>query len=274
MSDPMTNLEIEDVLSSIRRLVSEETRLPTRSEARPAPEVVPGKLVLTPALRVVPKEAPPDLPEATEPTGDDAPASVQGLNVLAPGNSAALVAEVLEQAVTHEAAAAVVEATLAIRPDQWEPDGSEMPPAEWAVDWSAEGEPPFASVRGQAPVADDAVSDPSVDADGPAVAPAWPSYEPFFDETAEPSVPLQEPSPAERMTETHPQTLDAGQDPDLGELLDDPAPDYIDAEALRDMIRDILRQELQGPLGERITRNVRKLVRAEIHRALATRDFD
>jgi cell pole-organizing protein PopZ len=184
------------------------------------------------------------------------------------------VAEVLEQAVTHEAAAAVVEATLAIRPDQWEPDGSEMPPAEWAVDWSAEGEPPFASVRGQAPVTEDAVSDPSGGADGPAVAPAWPSYEPFFDETAEPTVPLQEPSPAEGTTQTHPQTLDAGQDPDLGELLDDPTSDYIDAEALRDMIRDILRQELQGPLGERITRNVRKLVRAEIHRALATRDFD
>ncbi len=40
-------------------------------------------------------------------------------------------------------------------------------------------------------------------------------------------------------------------------------------EALRDVITDLIRQELQGALGERITRNVRKLVRSEINRALA-----
>jgi cell pole-organizing protein PopZ len=274
MSDPMTNLEIEDVLSSIRRLVSEETRLPIRSEIRPAPEVVPGKLVLTPALRVVPRDAPADRIEATEPIGDDPAAILPGTAAPAPGPSAALVAEVLEQAVTHEAAAAVVEATLAIRPDQWEPDGSEMPPAEWAVDWSAEGEPPFASVRAQAQVAEYSTTVAPVDTTGPAVAPVWPSYEPFFDEAAEPTMPLDEPPAAGRTPDTEALALEAEQDPDLGELLDDSAPDYIDAEALRDMIRDILRQELQGPLGERITRNVRKLVRAEIHRALATRDFD
>lgn len=49
---------------------------------------------------------------------------------------------------------------------------------------------------------------------------------------------------------------------------------YLDEDTLRDMVSDIVRQELQGALGERITRNVRKLVRREIHRALASRDFD
>ena len=39
-------------------------------------------------------------------------------------------------------------------------------------------------------------------------------------------------------------------------------------------VRDIIREELQGALGERITRNVRKLVRAEIARAMAVRDFE
>ena len=43
---------------------------------------------------------------------------------------------------------------------------------------------------------------------------------------------------------------------------------------LRDIVRDMIRDELQGNLGERITRNVRKLVRAEINRALASRDFE
>ncbi len=48
----------------------------------------------------------------------------------------------------------------------------------------------------------------------------------------------------------------------------------IDEEALRDMVVDIVREELQGALGERITRNVRRLVRREIHRALASQELD
>ena len=45
MSEPMSSLEIEDVLASIRRLVSDDLR--------PANRVLAGKLMLTPALRVV-----------------------------------------------------------------------------------------------------------------------------------------------------------------------------------------------------------------------------
>lgn len=48
----------------------------------------------------------------------------------------------------------------------------------------------------------------------------------------------------------------------------------IDEETLRDMVAMLVREELQGALGERITRNVRKLVRREIHRVLASRDFE
>lgn len=58
----------------------------------------------------------------------------------------------------------------------------------------------------------------------------------------------------------------------LNDLLQDEA--VIDEDTLRDMVADIVRQELQGALGERITRNVRKLVRREIHRALMSRDFE
>lgn len=43
----------------------------------------------------------------------------------------------------------------------------------------------------------------------------------------------------------------------------------IDREVLRRLIGEVLREELQGALGERMTRNVKKLVRAEIRRALA-----
>lgn len=48
----------------------------------------------------------------------------------------------------------------------------------------------------------------------------------------------------------------------------------LDEDALRDMVGEIVRQELQGALGERITRNVRKLVRREIHRALMSQGLD
>jgi hypothetical protein len=49
---------------------------------------------------------------------------------------------------------------------------------------------------------------------------------------------------------------------------------FLSEDLLRDIVRDMIRDELQGSLGERITRNVRKLVRAEINRALASRDFE
>ncbi len=48
----------------------------------------------------------------------------------------------------------------------------------------------------------------------------------------------------------------------------------IDEAMLRELVADIVRQELMGALGERITRNVRKLVRREIHRAMSAQDFE
>ena len=57
----------------------------------------------------------------------------------------------------------------------------------------------------------------------------------------------------------------------LGGIAADEA--VMDEESLRELVTDIVREELQGALGERITRNVRKLVRREIHRALAVQDL-
>lgn len=47
----------------------------------------------------------------------------------------------------------------------------------------------------------------------------------------------------------------------------------LDDAALRALVSDIVREELQGVLGERITRNVRKLVRREIHRLMLSQDL-
>ncbi|MEM9579598.1 MAG: hypothetical protein AAF891_02845 [Pseudomonadota bacterium] len=60
----------------------------------------------------------------------------------------------------------------------------------------------------------------------------------------------------------------------LPQDLDSEAAPLIDEDVLRDMVAEIVRQELQGPLGERITRNVRKLVRREIYRAMAANELD
>jgi hypothetical protein len=77
-------------------------------------------------------------------------------------------------------------------------------------------------------------------------------------------------------------------DNQAGEILDDTIADrdiltaepagfapgmMMDEDTLRDMISDIVRQELQGDLGEKITRNVRKLVRREIHRTMVSNEL-
>ena len=48
----------------------------------------------------------------------------------------------------------------------------------------------------------------------------------------------------------------------------------LDEAALQEIIRQLIREELKGVLGERITQSVRKLVRAEINRALAAHALD
>lgn len=81
--------------------------------------------------------------------------------------------------------------------------------------------------------------------------------------------PTIEPIPADDATDPQPAREFAPKDDFFVE-----AESVIDEDMLRDLVSDIVRRELQGSLGERITRNVRKLVRREIHRALSARDLD
>ncbi|MEP4639314.1 MAG: hypothetical protein ABJZ83_13155, partial [Yoonia sp.] len=46
----------------------------------------------------------------------------------------------------------------------------------------------------------------------------------------------------------------------------------VDPDALRALVGEMIREELQGEMGERITRNVRKLVRREINRVITEQD--
>jgi hypothetical protein len=91
------------------------------------------------------------------------------------------------------------------------------------------------------------------------------------------TIPWQDEPPATVETVTPPppaieaEDTTGAQAPQQG---DEDGETILDEETLRRLVADIVRQELQGALGERITRNVRKLVRREIHRALTAQELD
>jgi hypothetical protein len=132
---------------------------------------------------------------------------------------------------------AELEAAVGDRSDDWEPDGSE-------------------DARQERP--DHFVFQHRTTAAAAAIRPAEPPR------PAEPAAPA--PAPARRADED-----DALEEEGFDIFADDRLPD---PDALRDLVAEIVRQELQSDLGQRVTRNIRKLVRREIRRALAARDFD
>lgn len=316
MSEPMSKTEIEDVLSSIRRLVTEDHRPQQRLHAPLA-----DKLVLTPALRIQPARS-----DAGKPFGAAEPLRLVAAR--APDRAAS---------PSHQAAA-VLEAALQGHRDDWEPDGTEgTPSVAWSVDWDAadgEGAETAGSASSALPGAGaaDTLSFPDLGADRPAEETS--SEDDIWDDflaehrsapllaagQADPWRPAQgrgpkartaegagqietasngqgEPAPAHGLTGlavpvsvSRAELADDGPDSPwpptrsadpsgvrLQEGLSDPVPQEdppgIDERLLRDLVREVLREELQGELGERITRNVRKMVRAELARALTARDL-
>ena len=320
MPESTSKTEIEDVLSSIRRLVTEDHGPTQRSNSPPA-----DKLVLTPALRIQPSPSDVRLSfGAAEPLG-------------------LVAAQAPDPAVppSHQAAAAL-EAALQGHQDDWEPDGTEaVTSTGWSVEWDATGTDE-AGTPGQEPrdaAAAEALQTPSPLAEG-AEAPAgqgaaeddiWDDFlaehrsapllaakqakpwhqarqkgaesfgdqagsvETASDRPSEPSAGVDPNATAEPALEAALSDMDMDMDaedddsawpasapldlPDarLDDGLSGPGQEEdapsLDEGLLRDLIRDVLREELQGELGERITRNVRKLVRAELARALTARDL-
>lgn len=325
MSDPVTNVEIEDVLASIRRLVSEE--------ARPEPHVsaTPGKLVLTPSLRVeipettafassgvtdeprvefhhertatplkavAPAEAtfvelPPELAmEEAEAEVEYAPeAEMEAQAEFAPEAEIAAEAEVLAAPdavkiprTPLENRIADLESAVADQMDQWEPDGDDEADA-----YSGSAVDSLAWVD-HVPINDtleDAQDDDweeDADGDEPEAAQSVASELPAAAATApEPThkeaefVDVEEQDFAEYELESDAELDDEADDTETAAqafgLFGSEEEGFLDEEALRELITEIVRQELQGTLGERITRNVRKLVRREIQRALTVQDL-
>ncbi|MBY4893038.1 hypothetical protein KUL25_09705 [Rhodobacteraceae bacterium N5(2021)] len=82
--------------------------------------------------------------------------------------------------------------------------------------------------------------------------------------------------------QTAEQTAEPTSEQTVEDLGDTPSPfsfpetddGILDEDTLREIIVDVVREELQGVLGQRITRNVRKMVRREIRLALAAEDLE
>lgn len=265
MSEPMSNHEIEDVLSSIRRLVSEDLRpAPRPAEAEAKPE---DKLMLTPALRVVavPDEPAPAAPVA-EPATQHAPVEEMVARLGAavaeeewespfgdpevwPGSAAR------SDLPAEEAAQGFVprgRLTLKAEPEP-EPevtfaDIAQMPMSAFAQTEDLLPEPDTAPVeRAESRVSRRIVTPSRDEAD--------------WADAAEAAV------YADLAQEAEDEVISGLYDAQAGGAT-------FDEEVLRDLVRDLIREELSGTLGERITRNVRKLVRAEIARAMALREFE
>jgi hypothetical protein len=297
MSEPMSRGEIEDVLSSIRRLVSEDLRPPLRAGTPPAPPA--DKLILTPALRVVDEDA---VPETTVP-GWSLVAEAEA----APDQGDASASETSDDAgdAVHLRVASIAAAVEPPAAQPWE--------SETGDPWSAGGDggdvailsrviagggpdPVHAEGSGDAeahspePVHEDAADEPAAEPEPAAaeeILSGQPEEAPSIWSEAEASEPAFSAEAAPDAAEAPFPDADAAAAPppdapsfrhrtatDPFDRYDDPEDaGPLDTEVLRDLIRDVVREELQGPMGERITRNLRKLVRAELQRMLAARDF-
>ncbi len=356
MSEPLTAIEIEDVLSSIRRLVSEDLR-PTHKLVTAALQNGSAKLILTPALRVVPNEQRDFVPsgDALDEPGDlqsvldriDPAESDEAVEMLpmfgsvrlqemanvqafgdAAGDDTAADANFLASAMSRingldvadparggqpETIEAVVAAVgAAVGPDEWEVDGGDPAPQAKAWEdtvWNSgdKGDAGLAQSddtevlvlsdpvmaeqgltvadslgAGADQLAEDLVSIDKADVTdtgAEATLAAMPAAAEAGDLSGSDSTVFQEETLPGRAVADRRNTADDAQDsPDVdGQDRPHHADDvvgYLNEDLLRDIVRDMIQAELQGTLGERITRNVRKLVRSEINRALAARDYE
>ena len=295
MSEPVTNIEIEDVLSSIRRLVSDDGRNRITAE----PERAPEKLVLTPALRVddtVVEDTVEETVAEPDPTVDkildaiaqstERPDDAQILEVQEDtfegpleARFADIEAETSEDLTDEETAqddqhevAEVQDAAHDVHSDEHaHHDVAEQEPQDdQAQDFADDA-------AAQNPEQSDVLSwEDHIDEDD--------DHETWIDEDEIEDAEMSEAEIAQAQPQEHASVAaqdhdEAGHDQmaheDTGGVdLFGGDDTVLDEETLRELVADIVRQELQGALGERITRNVRKLVRREIHRALSSQEFD
>lgn len=309
MSDPVTNADIEDVLSSIRRLVAEDER---PDVVAPSTPVASDRLVLTPALRVMETEAPeeiasddvPEMDASEDATETDMPETNLPEPELVEGHELAGL-DVDDTAKRNlEARIAELEAVISDTGGQWEQDGEEgsdnaggdVASMSWEEVPEPEADPkPEIEEAQMAELVEEELSDADTVRAMPFLRHKFsvPDENAAEPETTEPDARSEldneealvdepeghdefqtefqtkapEPDPVPQMA-AEPVVEDINDEPYDGQDF------VVDEEALRALVVEIVHQELQGKLGERITRNVRNLVRREIHRALTSQELE
>lgn len=273
MSEALSSSEIEDVLSSIRRLVSDDLRpLPQRGTAPAEAE----KLLLTPALRVVqsdprPTEEPPALDEVlasvaakVDAQGEEWESETGDLSVsmaepMAKSDWSLPEDAPFAEAEPEDAVLAFVSHRHEVTAETVESPAFPEPQGLHA----AVEEPSEAALPGWAQSSEQEEEEPHVE-------------EPWAADTVEPDQAWADEAEAEVLQELEAAKPAVERAPELpvdAFDMNGEAEMPFNEEVLREIVRDVLREELQGRLGERITRNIRKLVRAEIARTMATDEF-
>ena len=232
MSDPVANVEVEDVLSSIRRLVSEDRRSSMKT-ATPV-TLSAGRLVLTPALRI--EDHQDEDVAAVEPT-------IQACSEFGAGPED-------QDAMLVDRSENDGDATS----DVYEPESPEVVQGHYERPQEETHEMPEAPAA--EPFVPEAVGN-HVEAEAPSMK----------------SDDVGPDSDAYNAEGDNAETVEVDVEPQQA-AFSQPADKLLGENALRDIVRETVREELQGALGERITRNVRKLVRREIHRALAAQELE
>lgn len=278
MTEPMSKVEVEDVLSSIRRLVSDDVRVLSQNAGKSAAP----RLLLTDALRVYPVPE----PVRPEPVGKARPPLLVLSNPIAPPAAAPARTDQgpsTPATPTHAAATVQRRLHLVTAAD----DAAEAPatgPVQGASEiarrlaeiealLNAQDHSPFETEALPSPLGrgqmswdvEDAAEAPFIDAD---LEPA-PAVSASIHWAAPLGYPNAQETPDEIFATETPEA-----DRPKAEAPPPPAPSSLsaaDEEILRDLVREVMLEELRGATGERVTRNLRKIVRAEIARALAGR---
>lgn len=250
MSDAVSNAEIEDVLASIRRLVSEH-QISDRESDMDGGEDLTKKLVLTPALRVVePDESFTPAEAETEAAADQADESPAETPETAEADDASGEADTVDAAADDQPAD---DAGSESAGDDLEHQIAEL---EAAVSRTfSEYEPAIA----------EEVEDEGATAVLNTRRAQMFGAAGFEEAEVVEETPAEEPAAERQHSESRPDPiLPTNDDQDL----------YLDEDALRELVATFVREELRGRMGEKITQSVRRMVRREIHRALSVRELD
>jgi len=346
MSDRVTNVEIEDVLTSIRKLVADgewiRQRAAEANAAKGAEPVVSaveavddaGKFVLTPALRVIESraevrgksesllrfrrnaepeainnadqealaapEAETAVPEAAEELqriNDEAtdraetldgapeedgvdettaePETISDILEMFDGDEDESVQDLLEEDDAERgsyqslgAAIAELEAAVGSEPDDWEPDGSETVLNDFTT--------PLRAVGGM-DMPDIVDDEDGIDEPQPEISRIG---EAIKEEDEAQQAAVETDQMIDQIADAISETAIVGAASAIEDELDEDLAAYLseettlDEDMLRSLVTQVVRSELEGELGERMTRNIRKLVRREVFSILESREAE